>query len=199
MGRIVARPAATIRRVLPAGISRRIAGSLTVGDPRDDVDLGPVINETQAGRITDIIDRSVKAGAKVFTGGTRDGLFVRPTVLTGVTPDMPAFAEEIFGPVAAVTSFGTDDEAIELANATPYGLVAGVHAGSAARALDVGDRLQASMVHINDQTVNDEPQAPFGGIGDSGGDSRFGATVNLEEFTRTQWVTIHRTPSQPEL
>jgi benzaldehyde dehydrogenase (NAD) len=112
---------------------------------------------------------------------------------------MPAFDEEIFGPVAVVTTFGSDDEAVELANGTPYGLVAGVHAGSAARALDVGDRLQAGMVHITDQTVNDEPQAPFGGIGDSGGDSRFGATVNLAEFTRTQWVTIRRTQSKPSL
>ncbi|MEV6647956.1 aldehyde dehydrogenase family protein [Amycolatopsis sp. NPDC051371] len=177
----------------------RIAESLTVGDPREDVDLGPVINESQADHITDIVDRSVRAGAKIAAGGNRDGLFIRPTVLTGVTPDMPAFAEEIFGPVAVVTTFGSDDEAVELANSTPYGLVAGVHAGSTARALDVGDRLQAGMVHINDQTVNDEAQAPFGGIGDSGGDSRFGATVNLEEFTRTQWVTIRRTQSRPSL
>jgi benzaldehyde dehydrogenase (NAD) len=120
-------------------------------------------------------------------------------VLAGVTPDMPAFPEEIFGPVAVVTTFTDDDEAVRLANATPYGLVAGVHSGSAARARAVGDRLHAGMVHVNDQTVNDEAVAPFGGIGDSGGSSRFGSFVNLDEFTRWQWVTVREEQSRPQL
>jgi benzaldehyde dehydrogenase (NAD) len=127
--------------------------------------------------------RSVDAGAHIVTGGTADGLFLRPTVLAEVTPDMPAFTEEIFGPVAVVTTFRDDDEAVRLANATPYGLVAGVHSGSARHAQAIGDRLRAGMIHINDQTVNDETPAPFGGLDDSGGSSRFGALTNLDEFT----------------
>jgi benzaldehyde dehydrogenase (NAD) len=177
----------------------RIADGLRVGDPRDDVDLGPVINSSQAEHIESVVQRSVDAGAKVTAGGRHDGLFFRPTVLAGITPDMPAFTEEIFGPVAVVTTFTDDDEAIRLANATPYGLVAGVHSGSAARARAVGDRLHAGMVHVNDQTVNDETIAPFGGIGESGGSSRFGSFVNLDEFTRWQWVTVRDEQSRPQL
>ncbi|MEV6823423.1 aldehyde dehydrogenase family protein [Amycolatopsis sp. NPDC051102] len=177
----------------------RLADDLRVGDPRHDVDLGPVINSDQADHIESVVQRSVDAGAKVTAGGRHDGLFVRPTVLAGVTPDMPAFTEEIFGPVAVVTTFTDDDEAVRLANAPPYGLVAGVHSGSAARARAVGDRLHAGMVHVNDQTVNDETVAPFGGIGESGGSSRFGSFVNLDEFTRWQWVTVREEQSRPQL
>ncbi|HEX4082155.1 MAG TPA: aldehyde dehydrogenase family protein, partial [Acidimicrobiales bacterium] len=144
------------------------ADSLTVGDPTDDVDLGPVINQSQVDHIDDIVGRTVDAGAALRAGGTRDGLFVRPAVLAGVSKDMPAFTEEIFGPVAPVTTFSDDDEAVQLANATPYGLVAAVHSRSVRRALSVGDRLEVGMVHVNDQTVNDEVVAPFGGRGDSG-------------------------------
>ncbi|MDG4825362.1 aldehyde dehydrogenase family protein [Asanoa sp. WMMD1127] len=197
---------ATGRHLVAAPIAARyveavakIADGLTVGDPRDDVDLGPVINESQAEHITDIVERSVEAGARVVAGGTRDGLFLRPTVLADVTPDMPAFTEEIFGPVAVITSVRDDDEAVRLANATPYGLVAGIHAGSAGRARAVGERLRAGMIHINDQTVNDETPAPFGGIGDSGGSSRFGALTNLDEFTVWQWLTVRDTQSRPTL
>jgi benzaldehyde dehydrogenase (NAD) len=177
----------------------RIADALTVGDPREKVDLGPVINQSQVEHVDDVVQRSVEAGARIVAGGSRDGLFMRPTVLTGVTPQMPAFAEEIFGPVAAITTFRTDDEAVELANRTEYGLVAGVHSGSFARARALGERLRAGMVHINDQTVNDETIAPFGGIDHSGGDGRFGAFANLDEFTRWQWMTLRETQSHPDL
>jgi benzaldehyde dehydrogenase (NAD) len=182
-----------------ANIIAKIADGLSVGDPRGDVDLGPIINQSQLDHITDIVRRSVDAGAHIVTGGTADGLFLRPTVLAEVTPDMPAFTEEIFGPVAVVTTFRDDDEAVRLANATPYGLVAGVHSGSARHAQAIGDRLRAGMIHINDQTVNDETPAPFGGLGDSGGSSRFGALTNLDEFTIWQWLTVRDTQSHPKL
>lgn len=176
-----------------------IADRMTVGNPLDDVDLGPIINESQLEHIRDVLDRTLDAGAQLRAGGTSDGLFMRPTVLSGVSPDMPAFAEEIFGPVAPVTTFKDDDEAVRLANGTPFGLVAGVHAGSARRAQAVGMRLQAGMVHINDQTVNDEVPAPFGGIGDSGGGGRFGALTNLDEFTIWQWMTFRDQQSTPPI
>jgi benzaldehyde dehydrogenase (NAD) len=174
------------------------ADALSVGNPLDDVDLGPIINDSQATHIDEIVRRSLDAGAQLRAGGTRDGLFFRPTVIAGVSPQMAAYTEEIFGPVAAVTTFKADEEAISLANDTPYGLVAGVHSGSVQRAKGVGEQLRAGMVHINDQTVNDEVVAPFGGQGDSGGDGRFGAFTNLDEFTTWKWVTIRETQSTPQ-
>lgn len=172
------------------------ANRLTVGDPTGDVDLGPIINQDQVDHIDNIVGRTVDAGATLRAGGTRDGLFVRPTVLAGVSEDMPAFTEEIFGPVAAVTTFADDEEAVRLANATRYGLVAAIHSRSVRRARAVGDRLDVGMLHINDQTVNDEVVAPFGGRGDSG-TGAFGTLTNLDEFTRWQWVTIHDEQTSP--
>lgn len=177
----------------------RRAEALTVGDPRGPVDLGPVINASQADHVQDVVARTLDAGARLRAGGQRDGLFLRPTVLTGVGPQLPAYQEEIFGPVAAITTFRTEDEAVELANGTPYGLVAGVHSGSAVRARAVADRLKAGMVHVNDQTVNDEAIAPFGGTKDSGGGGRFGAFTNLEEFTTWQWVTVRDSQFAPPM
>ncbi len=121
---------------------------------------------------------------------------LRPTVIAGVSADMAAYEEEIFGPVAAVTVFSDDAEAVRLASSTPFGLVAGLHSGSELRAREVAGRLDAGMVHVNDQTVNDEVVAPFGGRGDSGMGG-FGTLTNLEQFTRWQWVTYHRDQAPP--
>lgn len=166
------------------------AGHLPVGNPAtDEVALGPLINEKQLARVRRIVDESVEQGAKVLAGGTNDGLFFSPTVLGEVKPTMPAFAEEIFGPVAPVTSFRDDAEAIELANATEYGLTAAVQSGSVERAAAVADQLRAGMVHVNDQTVNEEPPAPFGGVGCSSNGGHFGGVANLELWTEWQWLT----------
>jgi benzaldehyde dehydrogenase (NAD) len=195
---------ATGRHLVAAPLAERygarlgeIASALRVGDPCGDVDLGPVIDDSQADHIMELIERSVAAGARVISGNERDGRFLRPTVLAEVTPEMPVYAEEIFGPVAAITAVRNDEEAIALANDTPYGLVAAVHAGSLAHARAVGDRLDAGMVHLNDQTVNDEAIAPFGGRKDSGSGGRFGALTNLEEFTVWQWVTAQEEQFAP--
>src|SRR6266699_1835454 len=122
---------------------------LRVGDPfRDQVDLGPMINERQAARVERIVQESVAAGAILAVGGRREGLFFEPTVMTAVTPEMPVFKEEIFGPVAPVTVFHSDDEAVELANMTEYGLVASVHSASPTRALRTANHLHTAMVHF---------------------------------------------------
>jgi benzaldehyde dehydrogenase (NAD) len=165
------------------------AGHLPVGNPATtEVALGPLINEKQLARVRRIVDESVEQGANVVVGGTNDGLFFTPTVLGQVTRQMPAFTEEIFGPVAPVISFGDDSEAVELANATDYGLSAAVQ-GSVERASAIADQLRAGMVHVNDQTVNEEPPAPFGGIGCSSNGGHFGGVANLELWTEWQWVT----------
>ena len=112
------------------------AKRLRLGDPyREDVQLGPIVNEKQLARVDGIVQRSIAGGARLVEGGTHEGLFYRPTVLADVTTDLPAWTDEIFGPVAPVTTFETDDEAIALANASEYGLVAAdLHAVDLARA-----------------------------------------------------------------
>jgi len=166
------------------------ARRLPVGNPAtDEVALGPIINEKQITRVQRIVDDSVSQGAELLAGGTHEGPFFKPTVLGGVTTSMPAYAEEIFGPVAPVIAFRDDEHAVELANGTDYGLAAAVHSASPERARAVADRLRAGMVHINDQTVNEEPPAPFGGFGVSSNGGHFGGVANLELWTEWQWVT----------
>jgi len=166
------------------------AGRLPVGDPnRDQVALGPIINERQAESVQRIVDSTRRAGATTLIGGDRDGLFFPATVFADVTPDMPAWREEIFGPVAPVMSFRTDDEAVTLANDTELGLAAAVQSGSPERAQALAGRLRAGMVHVNDQTVNDEPNSPFPGLGASGNGVSLGGPANAEAFTEWQWLT----------
>ncbi|HEV8022724.1 MAG TPA: benzaldehyde dehydrogenase [Candidatus Lustribacter sp.] len=180
-------------KIAPAYIAKLTerTAKLGIGNPATDhVHLGPLINDQQLERVTRIVDSSVKAGAKASTGGTHEGRFYRPTVLTGVTPAMAAFNEEIFGPVAPVTTFKNDEEAIELANRTEYGLAAAIFSNDVDRAMKMAERLNVGLVHINDQTINDDPRIPFGGTGASGNGGRFGSVSNLEEFTTWRWMTI---------
>jgi len=170
------------------------AQHLPVGDPMSQVALGPVINRAQVERIHAIVKDTVAAGATLAAGGTFDGTFYRPTVLTGVKPGMRAFDEEVFGPVASITPFSTEDEAVALANQSEYGLSAGVFSADVGRAIAVGNRLNTGLLHINDQTVADEPHIPFGGVGASGNGTRIGGPANWEEFTQWQWMTIKDKP-----
>ena len=171
------------------------AERLRTGDPyREDVELGPIVNEQQLARVDGIVQRSVAGGARLAAGGTHEGLFYRPTVLADVATDLPAWTDEIFGPVAPVVPFDTDAEAVALANNTEYGLAAGVYSRSISRGLSVANRIKAGMVHVNDQTINDEAIIPFGGMGTSGNGGRFGGEANDETFTEWQWVTVRDEP-----
>ncbi|TPQ21231.1 aldehyde dehydrogenase family protein [Streptomyces sporangiiformans] len=171
----------------------RQAKALRMGDPREEgVAIGPVISERQVVRIERIVGESVAAGARVLTGGRRDGLFYPPTVLDHVERTMPAFTEEIFGPVAPIVPFRTDAEAVEIANDTEYGLTAAVHSRSVPRATAVAEQLRTGMVHLNDVSAKDAANAPFGGMGASGNGSRIGGTANLEQFTQWRWMTMSR-------
>jgi benzaldehyde dehydrogenase (NAD) len=175
------------------------AKRLRMGDPfREDVQLGPLVNERQLARVDGIVQRSIAGGAVVAEGATHDGLFYRPTVLANVTTDLPAFTDEIFGPVAPVTTFETDEEALALANSSDYGLVAGIFTRSISRGLAIANRMKTGMVHVNDGTLNDEAIIPFGGMGISGNGARFGGAANFEAFTEWQWVTVRdEAPSYP--
>ncbi len=172
------------------------AEKLAVGNPAtDQVALGPVIDAAQRDKIHTAVVGSRDAGATVAAGGEYDELFYRATVLAGVPPDSPAFAEEVFGPVAPVVRFSDIDEAIALARASDYGLSLGIVTCDVMKGLAVADRIPSGIVHINDQTVNDEANVPFGGVGASGTGSRFGGpTANVDAFTETQWVTVRGDP-----
>ncbi|KAF3997627.1 benzaldehyde dehydrogenase [Glaciimonas immobilis] len=171
------------------------AEKLHVGNPHtDQVHLGPLINRKQCDRIHGIVQETLRAGAHALTGATHERLFYRPTVLTGVTPDMAAFQEELFGPVAPVTVFHDDDEAVELVNRSAYGLCAAIHSRNIPRAVALSQRLNTGMIHINDQTVNNEFHVPFGGMGSSGNGGRFGGPANVHEFTQSQWLSIMEKP-----
>jgi benzaldehyde dehydrogenase (NAD) len=179
------------------GLLAEKARHLPVGDPaKEEVALGPIINGKQLQRVHGIVTDSVAAGAKLEAGGTYENLFYRPTVLSGVKPGMRAFEEEIFGPVVNVTTFADDDEAVQLANQTAYGLAAGVMSRSVGRAMALGERLNTGMLHINDQTVGDDCVNPFGGRGCSGNGGNVGGPADIDEFTQWQWVTVQETPNR---
>ncbi|MEZ0109751.1 benzaldehyde dehydrogenase (NAD) [Catenulispora sp. EB89] len=166
------------------------ADHLPVGDPAlEEVALGPIIDAGQRDKIHGLVRASVDGGARLAAGGTYEELFYRPTVLADVTDSSPAYAEEVFGPVAPVRAFDDLDEAVALATASPYGLALGILTADVMRGLELAERIPTGLVHVNDQTVNDEAVAPFGGFGASGTGVRFGGGANVEAFTETRWIT----------
>lgn len=167
------------------------ARHLPVGNPAtEQVAIGPLINERQLEKVHGIVQDSIQAGAVLEAGGQYNGLFYSPTVLSGVRPGMRCFDEEIFGPVANIVTFRTDEEAVELANQTEYGLSGAVISNNVARALALGDQLHTGLLHINDQTVNDECVNPFGGCGNSGNGGGVGGPTDWDNYTHWQWVTV---------
>ncbi|NYI04457.1 aldehyde dehydrogenase family protein [Allostreptomyces psammosilenae] len=167
--------------------------ALPCGDPADPATaVGPLINTRSAERIHALVRDAVGAGARLLAGSGEiegPGTLIRPVVLTDVTEEMEIHSAEIFGPATVVRVFDSTDEAVELANDTPYGLTAGVLTENLATGLDVARRLNTGIVHVNDQTVGDEPTAPFGGVKDSGY-GRFGGQAGVEAFTTTRWITL---------
>ncbi|MGW6442105.1 aldehyde dehydrogenase family protein [Lentzea sp. NPDC055074] len=160
-------------------------GSLPHGDPADPgTVIGPVINPRAAARVAALVEDAIANGATVRAGG--DG---GATVLDGVTPRMRVFQEEIFGPAVIVVPVEDDDEAVAIANDTEHGLTAGILTEDSRRGLGLAQRIRTGIVHVGNQTVDDEPQAPFGGV-KSSGYGRFGGRWGIEAFSATRWVTI---------
>jgi benzaldehyde dehydrogenase (NAD) len=167
------------------------AAHLPVGDPASGtVALGPIIDERQRDKVHALVTGSVDAGARLAAGGTYEGLFYAPTVLADVAPAMPAYANEVFGPVAPVVRFSTLDEAAKLAADSEYGLSLGILTRDVMKGLELARKIPTGIVHINDQTVDDSPNTPFGGVRASGTGARFGGSANLEAFTDVRWVTV---------
>ena len=166
--------------------------SLTVGrGTQDGVDVGPLIDEAAQRKVADLVADAVGRGATVLTGGGEHdgaGYFYAPTVLTGVPADARMAGEEIFGPVAPLTPFATEEEVVAAANDTPYGLVAYVYTNDLRRALRVGEAIETGMVGLN-QGVVSNPAAPFGGVKESGL-GREGGSVGIDEFLEVKYIGI---------
>lgn len=178
------------------------AESLAAGSAHDEVHLGPIIDESQRDEMLAYVEETVEAGATLETGGgvveldgVDDSLVVEPTVLSDVTNDMAAACNEHFGPIAPVIPFASVDEAVEIANATEFGLSGSVHAGDLATAKSIADRMETGMVHIGDQPINDEAHVPFSGTGASGLGG-YNTTDFLNEVTEKKWISIQHEPRE---
>jgi acyl-CoA reductase-like NAD-dependent aldehyde dehydrogenase len=163
---------------------------LKTGDPKEhDTIIGPLINEDALAMVKGRVQDAVAAGAKVLAGGEAVGPCYQATLLTNVPPDSEFAKNETFGPVASIEVVDDADEAVARANATSYGLSAGIITSNRERGFALAQRIESGIVHVNDQTVADEPQMPFGGVKDSGF-GRFGGQAVVDEFTELRWVTM---------
>jgi acyl-CoA reductase-like NAD-dependent aldehyde dehydrogenase len=180
------------RPIADAFVERLVAKTKTLkaGDPKEpDTIIGPLINEDALATVQARVDDAVAKGATVLAGGEAVGPCYLATVLADVPADSEFARVETFGPVVAVEVVDSADEAIERANATSYGLSSGILTGDPDRGLALAHRLEAGIVHVNDQPVGDEPQMPFGGVKDSGF-GRFGGQAVVDEFTELRWITV---------
>ena len=175
-----------------ARIARGIAEQTIAGDPTDEATtIGPVVSETQWNKIQDLIQSGLDEGATLVTGGVgrpeglETGFYVQPTVFTDVRNDMRIAREEIFGPVLSILPYDSEDEAIAIANDTPYGLSGYVSSGDLDHARQVASRLRTGMVHINGASL--DAQAPFGGYKQSGNGREWGAH-GIDEFLEVKSV-----------
>ena len=164
--------------------------ALTVGDPlSDSTQIGPLVDEQGLEKVKAHVKDALDKGATAVTGGNAlDGLFFEPTILAGVTEDMQLMQEETFGPVAPILSFDNDDEAVRLANDTPYGLAAYIYTKDLTRAFEVSERLEYGIVGVNDG-VPSTPHAPFGGVKASG-IGREGGKWGIEEYLEVKYISV---------
>jgi len=164
---------------------------LRVGDPRVDknIDFGPLINKSQVNSMVEFLNDAVKRGAKVETGGKVNGNYFEPTILTGVDRNAKVLREEVFGPIRPIIMVENDDEAVEVANDTEYGLSGAVLTSNINRAMSIAEAVESGMFHINDVTLLEESHVPFGGIKASG-IGREGGKYSFHESTYDRWTTI---------
>ncbi|QII00482.1 NAD-dependent succinate-semialdehyde dehydrogenase [Rhodococcoides fascians A21d2] len=181
----------SVREEFTVRLTARIE-ALTVGaGDREGTDIGPLINDKQRGTVTALVDDAVAKGARVRTGGTAPdgpGFFYTPTVLDSIPADANLLQDEIFGPVAAIIGFDTEDEAVAAANDTRYGLVAYFYTESLDRALRVSAALDTGMVGVNRGAISDAA-APFGGVKESGF-GREGGSEGIEEYLETKYIAL---------
>jgi succinate-semialdehyde dehydrogenase / glutarate-semialdehyde dehydrogenase len=159
------------------------------GDPSaEGTEIGPLSSSTAADRLQDQLDRAIDGGARVVGGGGREGNFFSPMVLADVTPDNPAYREELFGPVAVVYKVGSEDEAVKLANDTPFGLGSYLFTTDSEQAERVADKIDAGMVYVNIVGA-DGAELPFGGVKRSGSGRELGK-YGADEFVNKKLIRI---------
>jgi acyl-CoA reductase-like NAD-dependent aldehyde dehydrogenase len=151
--------------------------------------IGPVIAQGAVQRINQLLDDAIGKGAKIVAGGLGDQALMSPTLVDRVTSAMSIYDEETFGPVTTIVRVKGAEHALEVANDSAYGLSSAIFSRDVSRALDLASRLDAGCVHINGATVQNEPQAPYGGMKNSGY-GRFDGSAVVEEFTEVKWVTV---------
>ncbi|MDX6348203.1 MAG: aldehyde dehydrogenase [Streptomyces sp.] len=170
--------------------------ALRVGDPSDPAtQIGPLIDQASADTITAQVDQAVAGGAVALLRGTAEGTLVSPSVLTGLAADAPILRRELFGPVVLIVPFDGEDEAVRIANDTPFGLSGAVHTADVERGIRIAQRIETGMIHVNDSTINDEPLVAFGGEKQSGL-GRLNGDSAVEVFTTTKWISIQHGRSQ---
>ncbi|MBB6450949.1 aldehyde dehydrogenase (NAD+) [Geomicrobium halophilum] len=164
--------------------------SLPYGDPFDSQNVvGPLINQGEVERLQKEVNQAVEDGATLEVGGKHEGNVFEPTILSSVTSDMEIAKNELFGPVATILKAQGEQEAIDIANNTIYGLTGSVFTRDQFRGMNVARQVETGMIHVNDQPVNDEPHVAFGGEKHSGL-GRFNGEWALDKFTTTQWVSV---------
>ncbi|WP_164474937.1 aldehyde dehydrogenase family protein [Indiicoccus explosivorum] len=169
-----------------------LAKGLKSGDPeKEDTLIGPLINQDSVQRILGEVEKAKEEGAEVLLEGKVDGNVMTPFVLKG-TNEVSTAKHEMFGPVVTIIPVDSEEEALRVANDTEYGLSGAVHAGTDSKAMAFAKKMETGMVHINDQSVNDEPLVAFGGE-KSSGIGRFGGDWSLDEFTTFQWISVQNT------
>jgi aldehyde dehydrogenase (NAD+) len=168
------------------------AAALPKGDPREPATVvGPLINDKQVQSVDALIQDAVAKGAELLHGGKFEGRVFDPTVLKNVTPDMKIYYEEVFGPVASIISVKDENEALDVANDTIYGLSAGVVTRDIHKAFYLAEGLEAGMVHVNDASIDADACCPFGGFKGSG-QGREGGRYSIEQYSEIKWVTIQK-------
>lgn len=180
------------RAIAPEFTEKFVArvAALKAGDPRDpQTQIGPVINAFQADALTALIDQALADGATALVRGRTRGNLVEPTVLTGLPDDSPLLSQEIFGPVALLIEFDGEEEAVRIADDSPYGLSGAVHTADAERGVRFAQRIDSGMFHVNDSTVQDDPLVAFGGEKASGS-GRLNGEATVEAFTTQKWISI---------
>jgi len=185
------------QRDAAVALAKKAAEGVQLGDPLDPkTQMGPVVSKTQYNRIQSLIEAGIKEGATLVCGGLgrpagfNRGYFVRPTVFADVTPDMTIAKEEIFGPVLSMMAYGSEEEAVEIANGTNYGLAGFVQAGSIDDARRVGTKIRAGRVYLNSPAP--DMKAPFGGYKQSGNGREYGV-YGLEEYLEVKAVLGYQT------
>ncbi|MFD4410815.1 MULTISPECIES: aldehyde dehydrogenase family protein [unclassified Streptomyces] len=164
--------------------------TLKVGDPSDpQTIIGPVINSSQADAISGAVEQAIAEGATALVHGTTTDNLVEPSVLTVVPADSALLRQEIFGPVAFLIPFDGEEEAVRIANDTPYGLSGAVHTGDIERGVNFAKQIDTGMFHVNDGTVHDEPLVPFGGEKHSG-IGRLNGETAVDSFTTQKWISV---------